>query len=114
MPREQVERLAQKNAITRAVGVYEHVEPETLVLDVTIGDRFLLCSDGLCGYFEEDLSGLSRRLGTPDADAAANAHGSQSSFVSPPVDCDSTDARCLLDFLQAQKLLGLLRRYIHR
>ncbi len=27
MAREQVEQLAQKNAITRAVGVYEHVEP---------------------------------------------------------------------------------------
>jgi len=73
MPREQVEQLAQKNAITRAVGVYEHVEPDTLVLDLTVGDRFLLCSDGLCGYFEEDLEGLGRRLGDPDADAACKS-----------------------------------------
>lgn len=73
MPREQVEQLAQKNAITRAVGVYEHVEPDTLVLDLTAGDRFLLCSDGLCGYFEEDLDGLGKRLAIPDADAAAKA-----------------------------------------
>jgi serine/threonine protein phosphatase PrpC len=73
MPREQVEQLAQKNAITRAVGVYEHVEPDTLVLDLTAGDRFLLCSDGLCGYFEEDLDGLGRRLAIPDADAAAKS-----------------------------------------
>jgi PPM family protein phosphatase len=73
MPREQVEQLAQKNAITRAVGVYEHVEPDTLVLDLTAGDRFLLCSDGLCGYFEEDLEGLGRRLGNPDADAACKS-----------------------------------------
>jgi len=71
MPREQVEQLAQKNAITRAVGVYEHVEPDTLVLDLTAGDRFLLCSDGLCGYFEDDLEGLGARLGNVDADAAA-------------------------------------------
>jgi len=73
MPREQVEQLAQKNAITRAVGVYEHVEPDTLVLDLTAGDRFLLCSDGLCGYFEEDLEGLGKRLAIADADAAAKA-----------------------------------------
>jgi len=73
MPREQVEQLAQKNAITRAVGVYEHVEPDTLVLDLTAGDRFLLCSDGLCGYFEDDLDGLGKRLANPDADAAARS-----------------------------------------
>ncbi|HEY4104313.1 MAG TPA: Stp1/IreP family PP2C-type Ser/Thr phosphatase [Polyangiaceae bacterium] len=73
MPREQVEQLAQKNAITRAVGVYEHVEPDTLVLDLTAGDRFLLCSDGLCGYFEEDLDGLGKRLSNSDADAAAKS-----------------------------------------
>ena len=73
MPREQVEQLAQKNAITRAVGVYEHVEPDTLVLDLTVGDRFLLCSDGLCGYFEDDLEGLCTRLANPDADAACKS-----------------------------------------
>jgi serine/threonine protein phosphatase PrpC/CRP-like cAMP-binding protein len=70
MTREQVEKLAPKNAITRAVGVYEHCEPESLVLDVTAGDRFLLCSDGLSQYFEDDLDGLAARVGEPDADAA--------------------------------------------
>jgi serine/threonine protein phosphatase PrpC/CRP-like cAMP-binding protein len=70
MTREQVEKLAPKNAITRAVGVYEHCEPESLVLDVTAGDRFLLCSDGLSQYFEDDFDGLAARVGDPDADAA--------------------------------------------
>jgi len=73
MPREQIEKLAPKNAITRAVGVYEHAEPDTLVLDVLAGDRFLLCTDGLSGYFEEDLEGLSRHLSNPDGEAAARA-----------------------------------------
>jgi serine/threonine protein phosphatase PrpC len=71
MSKEQVEQIAQKNAITRAVGVYEHVEPDTLVLDLVHGDRFLLCSDGLCGYFEEDLETLGRHLSNPNADTAA-------------------------------------------
>jgi serine/threonine protein phosphatase PrpC/CRP-like cAMP-binding protein len=82
MTREQVEKLAPKNAITRAVGVYEHCEPESLVLDVTEGDRFLLCTDGLSQYFEDDTTGLATGLGEPDANAAvknlidtANARG---------------------------------------
>src|SRR5262249_49968902 len=42
-----------KNAVTRAVGVYESVEVETFDLDVLPGDTFLLCSDGLYAYLEE-------------------------------------------------------------
>jgi serine/threonine protein phosphatase PrpC/CRP-like cAMP-binding protein len=73
MTREQVEKLAPKNAITRAVGVYEHCEPDSLVLDVTDGDRFLLCTDGLSQYYDDDGPGLTKSLATPDADAAVKA-----------------------------------------
>ncbi len=70
MPREKVEKLAHKNAITRAVGVYEHAEPETIVLDLIAGDRILLCSDGLYQYFEDDLDELSARMRNKDLDTA--------------------------------------------
>jgi PPM family protein phosphatase len=70
LSKEQAEKVAQKNAITRAVGVYEHVEPETLVIDLVSGDRLLLCTDGLSGYFEEDLEGLGGLLTLPDAENA--------------------------------------------
>jgi serine/threonine protein phosphatase PrpC/CRP-like cAMP-binding protein len=74
MSREQVEQLAQKNAITRAVGVYEHVEPDTLVLDLIQGDRFLLCSDGLCGYYDDDeVEPLGQMLALPNADEGVRA-----------------------------------------
>jgi serine/threonine protein phosphatase PrpC/CRP-like cAMP-binding protein len=53
LSREQIEKLQYKNAVTRAVGVYESVEVDTLDFDVLRGDRFLLCSDGLSGYLEE-------------------------------------------------------------
>ena len=50
---EQIAALNMKNAVTRAVGVYESVEADTLDLDVLAGDRFLLCSDGLTEYANE-------------------------------------------------------------
>ncbi len=53
LSREQIEKVAQKNAITRAVGVYERVEVDTLGIEVLPGDAFLLCSDGLHGYVED-------------------------------------------------------------
>ena len=46
--------LPHKNAVTRAVGVNELVEVDTFELDVQTGDAFLLCSDGLSGYFKSD------------------------------------------------------------
>ena len=44
-----------KNAVTRAVGVYESVEVDTLDFDILPGDRFLLCSDGLHGYLDSEV-----------------------------------------------------------
>ena len=41
-----------KNAVTRAVGVQETVEVDTLEIELQPGDRYLLCSDGLSGYVE--------------------------------------------------------------
>jgi serine/threonine protein phosphatase PrpC len=53
LTREQIEKVQYKNAVTRAVGVHESVEADTLDFDVLAGDRFLLCSDGLHGYLED-------------------------------------------------------------
>jgi serine/threonine protein phosphatase PrpC len=52
LTREQIEKVGHKNAITRAVGVYERVDVDTLMLEVLPGDDFLLTSDGLTGYLE--------------------------------------------------------------
>jgi len=52
LTREQIEKVQQKNAITRAVGVYERVEVDTLVIELTAGDIIMLASDGLHGYLE--------------------------------------------------------------
>jgi serine/threonine protein phosphatase PrpC len=47
-------KASGKNVITRAVGHKDYVQVDTADLDVAPGDRFLLCSDGLHGYFNND------------------------------------------------------------
>ena len=49
---EEINDLPIKNALTRAVGVYELVEVDVNDFGVLPDDRFLLCSDGLHGYFD--------------------------------------------------------------
>jgi len=43
-----------KNAVTRAVGVYASVEVDTFDFDILPGDQFLLSSDGLYVYLDEE------------------------------------------------------------
>lgn len=54
MTRAEAARTTGKHVITRAVGHREYVQVDTVDLDVARGDRFLLCSDGLHGYFASD------------------------------------------------------------
>jgi serine/threonine protein phosphatase PrpC/CRP-like cAMP-binding protein len=54
LTREQIDKVQYKNAVTRAVGVYESVEVDVIDFDVLAGDRFLLCSDGLATYLEDN------------------------------------------------------------
>lgn len=51
---EEAEESAFKNAVTRAVGVYESVEVDAIDFDVLPGDQFLLASDGLTGYLKNE------------------------------------------------------------
>jgi protein phosphatase len=51
MTKAEAERASGKNVITRAVGHKDYVQVDTADIDVAPGDRFLLCSDGLHGYF---------------------------------------------------------------
>ena len=69
LTKEQIERVAQKNAITRAVGVYERVDVDMLMLELLPGDQFLLCSDGLHGYINHNAE-LEPYLDEQDGDVA--------------------------------------------
>jgi protein phosphatase len=54
MTKAEAERATGKNVITRAVGHKDYVQVDTADIDVAPGDRFLLCSDGLHGYFTSE------------------------------------------------------------
>jgi PPM family protein phosphatase len=67
LTRDQIDKVQYKNAVTRAVGVYESVEVDTFDFDVLAGDRFLLCTDGLSEYLEDaEIPTLFEE--TPEAD----------------------------------------------
>jgi PPM family protein phosphatase len=85
---EEAKRSPFSNVITRAVGITETVQVDTLVFDVLPGDTYLLCSDGMHGYLEGDqelaeiLSGeegeeLPRKL-----ISLANARGGKDNITS--------------------------------
>jgi len=59
----------QRNIVTRALGVVEHVEVDWFNFTPKIGDRYLLCSDGL--FNEVDAHGIATILATePDPQVA--------------------------------------------
>ena len=54
LTREQAFEHPQKNLITRALGTENGVSVDTAVLPVEVGDRFVLCSDGLTDMVREE------------------------------------------------------------
>ena len=76
----EAESHPRKNELLRSVGVQPSVEVEVRDVDVRDGDRFLLCSDGLCGVVSE--SQISAIVGYEAPELAvrklidlANEHG---------------------------------------
>jgi serine/threonine protein phosphatase PrpC len=51
---EEARTDQMKNVITRSVGFESHVDVDTYEFEVQNGDVFLVCSDGLSGFLEDD------------------------------------------------------------
>lgn len=107
LTRDQIDKVAQKNAITRAVGVYERVEVDTLTIEVLPGDQFLLASDGLHGYIAHTAE-LEPYLGEEDGDQAtkelialANRKGGKDNITAVLVRLGEGDAK---DSVRARRL----------
>src|SRR5680860_235756 len=72
-----------RNLILRAVDGVHEPEPDVFTLEVALGDRFMLCSDGCSGALpDEDLARLLGE-GTPDHAVV--------SLISASLDAGSTD-----------------------
>jgi serine/threonine protein phosphatase PrpC/CRP-like cAMP-binding protein len=71
--REHLNRVPRKNAITRAVGVYQHVEVDTLTLELLPNDQFLISSDGLSSYFDDTGRSIGDFLSDADGDASVQS-----------------------------------------
>lgn len=79
-----------KNVITRAVGSRDYVQVDTHCIEVGPGDRFLLCSDGLHGYLQEEEIAPLLTLG-PDVAVSrlidlANARGGRDNITAVVVE----------------------------
>ena len=73
MTKAEAEKAAGKNVITRAVGHKDYVQVDTADVDVAVGDRFLLCSDGLHGYFADNSREVVEVCGDGDLEECAEA-----------------------------------------
>ncbi len=54
MSEEEALHSVGKNVITRALGVRGNVEVDCRLVRVRKGEKFILCSDGLCGFADDD------------------------------------------------------------
>ena len=57
MTEEEERNFPHKNVITRALGMRDNVQVDIKKWEVGDGDRYLLCSDGLCGMLSDDEIG---------------------------------------------------------
>ncbi|NVB38823.1 serine/threonine-protein phosphatase [Pseudenhygromyxa sp. WMMC2535] len=55
------------NVITRALGPHEDERPELARVDLKAGDRYLLCTDGLCGVLSDEEIAALLAEGSVDA-----------------------------------------------
>jgi serine/threonine protein phosphatase PrpC/CRP-like cAMP-binding protein len=107
LTRDQIDKIAQKNAITRAVGVYAQVDVDTLTIEVLPGDQFLLASDGLHGYvahraeLEGPLSEESGEVATRELIDLANTKGGKDNITVVLVRLGEGDGR---DNVRAKRL----------
>jgi serine/threonine protein phosphatase PrpC len=93
---------AYKNAVTRAVGVYETVQADTIDFEVMPGDQFLLCSDGLHAYLDDqkiiDILGTGEVTETPKRLVEmANAAGGHDNITAVVVRVDRAVAGGVAD-----------------
>ncbi|MEM7678374.1 MAG: protein phosphatase 2C domain-containing protein, partial [Myxococcota bacterium] len=116
---EEAKRSPFSNVITRAVGITETVQVDTLVFDVLPGDTYLACSDGLHGYIENEAE-LAQILFSDDGEEVprrlvglANARGGKDNItcvaLRVPGDADDPSAVDVIEKLDILRRIPLFR-----
>jgi serine/threonine protein phosphatase PrpC len=113
--KKQANSAQYRNVITRAVGIQESVQVDTLIVDIMPGDEFILCSDGLHGYFENgEMISLARSI--PPADLPkrlvdwANQQGGRDNVTVVVVSVEPETAGVIgEEFAEAQTRIEALR-----
>lgn len=116
---EEAKRSPFSNVITRAVGITETVQVDTLVFDLLPGDTYLLCSDGLHGYLEGDAE-LGQILMHEDGEEVprrliglANARGGKDNITSVvlrvPGDANDPSAVDVIEKMDILRKIPLFR-----
>jgi protein phosphatase len=100
---EQADAHPQRHVVTRALGIDEDIEVALYTLDVTEGDRVVLCSDGLTTMVRErDVERIARSEPDPQRAAeqlvdAANAAGGEDNTSIVVVDVLEVDPVSVFD-----------------
>jgi protein phosphatase len=94
---DQIATHPAQTQLTRFVGMQTQPMPETRLLELLLGDRLLLCSDGLTSMLDHDsISLILRRHQSPDVacqeliDAANEAGGKDNITVVIVANADDT------------------------
>jgi protein phosphatase len=87
----------RRNIVTRALGIDGSVSPDAWVIPLVVGDRFLLCSDGLVDEVTDaDIAAVLRTVADPNRAAselvaAANRNGGRDNVTVIVVDVHPAD-----------------------
>lgn len=113
--KDQAATSAYRNVITRAVGIQESVQVDTLLVDMVPGDIFLLCSDGLHGYMADDEVVPVVQANSLDQQPArfiqlANERGGKDNITAVVVQVAGDDATAAEEVVEAQSRMEALKK----
>lgn len=67
---DEMKTHPNRNIIIKAVGIEEEISPDMFLLDASLIDGFVICSDGLSGYVEDDaVKSIVTSLKSPEESA---------------------------------------------
>jgi serine/threonine protein phosphatase PrpC len=113
--KEQAATSQYRNVITRAVGIQESVQVDTLLVDAVPGDVFILCSDGLHGYLNDDeVASIVASTPLPELPerfvALANERGGKDNITTVVVGCSGDPATATEEVAEAQSRMEALKK----